>query len=360
MLAAAPNTPLRSPSAGMVTHIAAFPVGVLCIRPPAAVRDVIGVSYYSDAAHHSVVDPVKFAQNQKNLQPIRDFLKTITDASDAAARGDGRAAVCAYRLFNAWATADAMNGTVNHQGEYEREWTLGGLALAYLKIRDTGLADPTAAENAAWFSRLARAVEPYYPTGGASNNHDYWAGVAVAASGIAANDRALYDWGIAKYKVGVDQITPDGTLPLEMARGARALHYHLFAIEPLVMIAEMGRANGQDLYSLDNGAINRLANRSVSGIEDPSYFTRASGVLQDIKPGGHLSIDEVAWMEPYVAHLQPFDTATAWIATRMRDILKPYRPVIYPRLGGNLTELYSPRGVECHGKLLPPRGALCG
>lgn len=330
--AAAQTTPLKSPSAGLVAAVAALPATPQCAPVPPAVRNIIGVSYYIDSAHHSVVDPKKLAQNEANLNPIRNYLQSVTDASDAAARGDGNAAACGLRLLFAWAQGDAMNGTVNHQGEYEREWTLGGLALAYLKIRDTGAADPNAAVTTAWFARLARAVEPYYPPSGELNNHDYWAGVAVASAGIAANDGALYDWGIATYKTGVDQIQSDGTLPLEMKRGTRALHYHLFAIEPLVILAEIGRANGQDLYAMDGGAIARLAQRCVSGIADPSFFTRQSGVAQDIKPGGKLRVDEIAWMEPYQAR---FPTP------QMLAILQPYRPVIYSRLGGNLTQLYS-------------------
>src|SRR6185312_4049788 len=54
------------------------------------------------------------------------------------------------------------------------------------------------------------------------NNHLYWAGVEVSAAGIAANDRELFDWGMNTYHVGVAQIQPDGTLPLEIRRGQRA------------------------------------------------------------------------------------------------------------------------------------------
>ena len=188
--ASAQTASLKSPSAGLVAAVTSMPATPQCAPVPPPMRNVIGVSYYTDSAHHSVVDPQKLAQNEANLNPIRNFLQSVTDASDAAARGDGNAAACGLRLLFAWAQGDAMNGAVNHQGEYEREWTLGGLALAYLKIRDTGAADPNSAMTTAWFGRLARNVEPYYPPTGELNNHDYWAGVAVAAAGIAANDRA--------------------------------------------------------------------------------------------------------------------------------------------------------------------------
>ena len=58
-----------------------------------------------------------------------------------------------------------------------------------------------------------------------------------------------FDWAMAAYDNGVNQIRPDGTLPLEMARGRRAFHYHLYALAPLVLLAEFGEANQLDLYA---------------------------------------------------------------------------------------------------------------
>jgi poly(beta-D-mannuronate) lyase len=54
--------------------------------------------------------------------------------------------------------------------------------------------------------------------GGASqNNHLHWAGVEIAAIAIANNDPEMFVWAVAAYRNGVAQITPDGTLPLEIA-----------------------------------------------------------------------------------------------------------------------------------------------
>jgi poly(beta-D-mannuronate) lyase len=46
---------------------------------------------------------------------------------------------------------------------------------------------------------------------------------------------------MASYDNGVLQIRPDGTLPQEMARGSRAPRYHLYALAPLVLLAEFGK-----------------------------------------------------------------------------------------------------------------------
>jgi poly(beta-D-mannuronate) lyase len=63
----------------------------------------------------------------------------------------------------------------------------------------------------------------------------------------------------------VRQITPEGTLPPEMRRGQRALHYHLYAIAPLVYLAEFGENNGIALFAENNFALScRLSGRRTS------------------------------------------------------------------------------------------------
>ena len=125
----------------------------------------------------------------------------------------------------------------------------------------------------------------------------YWAGVEIAAIGVVANDRGYFDWAMAAYDNGVKQIRPDGTLALEMARGRRALHYHLYALAPLVLLAEFGEANGLDLYAHANGAIHRLVNVSIAGLGNPAPFEKATGVTQEVPKVS--SGDQIGWAPPY-------------------------------------------------------------
>src|SRR5260370_2005134 len=103
---------------------------------------------------------------------------------------------------------------------------------------------------------------------------------------------------MATYDNGVDQIQPDGVLPLEMARGGRALHYHLYALAPLVLLAEFGEANHLDLYAHANGSIHRLVNFSVAGLKDPAPFAKATGVQQEVPKT--ITEDEIRWGPPYL------------------------------------------------------------
>src|SRR5690606_19191074 len=134
-----------------------------------------------------------------------------------------------------------------------------------------------------WLVRLARAVTPHYdrpPGRGITdrlNNHLNWAALAVGAAAIAGQDRALFDWAVAKSRIALAQIGPDGTLPLEVARAGKALHYHLFAVTPLVVLAELAAANGIDLYGEGDGALRRLVVRVVTDLEDPRYMVALTG-----------------------------------------------------------------------------------
>ena len=104
-------------------------------------------------------------------------------------------------------------------------------------------------------------------------------------------------WATDAYKQGVHDIGEDGTLPLEMDRGQMALHYHLFSLAPLVMIAEFGETNGVALYAERDYAIKRLVARCVAGLEDPAYFQQRTGVPQvadsEIQPW------QISWAQPY-------------------------------------------------------------
>jgi poly(beta-D-mannuronate) lyase len=304
-----------------------------CPSPPAPVRDIQARSYYSDA-RHSIVDPAAHAAHDAAVKPLHDFADGVTRQADrwmGSHPPRPEAAACALAWLNAWAIRDAMLGRVTNQGGYERKWTLGGIALAYLKIHDAPGLDPaTKTRVESWLRRLSEAVRPYYdaPPGSGSgriNNHLYWAALAVAASAVASDDRTAFDWAIAKYRFALTQIGKDGTLPLELMRGRRALHYHLFAVAPLVMLAEIGTANGLDLYAENNGALTRLVGRVVNGLNDPESFAKRTGEAQE--PEG-LRGNNIAWAEIWYQRTR--DPAVL-------PLLRSHRPARNIWLGGDMT-----------------------
>jgi poly(beta-D-mannuronate) lyase len=262
--------------------------------------------FYSDSKG-SVIDPEKWKAYVASSGPYKQLGQRIVDAADAfRTTGSRDAAQCAIAQMDAAAKDGVFTGTMSsNQAYYVQGWVIGAIAIAYLKVRDSGLIQPDQ-EHAIlpWVVTVAHQTVDYYDArrqkGDGENNHLYWAGVEVAAAGIAANDRKLFDWGIETYHAGVAQIQPDGTLPLEMRRGQRALHYHLYALAPLVYLAEFGEDNGLDLYAERNYALKKLAVLSTHGLVDNSFFDKAAGIPQDL-PNGPPAAEQISWAKIYVS-----------------------------------------------------------
>lgn len=274
--------------------------------------------YRTDDPTHSIVDPARMAAYNASSGPVKREGMDVVAAADAfRTTGSRQAADCVRTHILTLAQQNSIAGKMSsNQAYYVQGWIAGAIAIGYLKTRNAAPLTPDQTRLVGdWLHRIGAQTEHYYDGkrdhGDKGNNHLYWAGVQLAAIGIVANRRDDFDWGIGTYDSGVNQIRPDGTLPLEMARGSKALHYHLYAIAPLVLLAEFGEANGQDLYAHANGAIHRLIKVSIAGIADPSLFEKATHARQEVPhtPSG----DAIGWAPPYVRRF-PDPTLTQYIA----------------------------------------------
>jgi poly(beta-D-mannuronate) lyase len=303
-----------------------------CPEVPAPPRDFATATYYTDS-HYSVIDPGLKKRYEDSVAPIDAFSRAVVRAADAyQTKGILAAAGCVSRLLENAATRAALAGKMEgSQASYVRAWNLGSWAVAYLKIRGSGVvSNEQSVEILKWLRKLAEDTRGYFEAQrrqpGAkdgSNNLHYWAGFAVSAAAIANDDGELFKWGLAAYRQGVHQIQKDGTLPLEMGRGQMAIHYHLYALVPLLMLAEFGETNGIDLYAERGYAIKRLVERSIAGLQDPSYFQQKTGVAQVTTPA--FESWEIGWVRPYARRF-PDPRLSALIAqTSLRS---------YPSLGG--------------------------
>jgi poly(beta-D-mannuronate) lyase len=290
------------PAAGAFTAVAmvvlvfaparAAPATESCvlIAPPSRALDVDG--FYADR-QGSVVDERRRAARDAAMAPYETFVRRVQALADGfALRGteaDGR---CALRLLADWAGHGVLLGALpTRQAEYERNWYLAGLALAYLKVKPlAGASERAAVER--WLAGIgdgaARAVDQgLIPP----NNLHYWAGLALASAGLAAGRGDLEARGTAILRQGLAAIAPDGSLPAEMARGSKAMDYHAFAAAPLALLAliETRRARPFDPDGLD-----RLVRRIVRGLADPASFARQAGAAQAAPAAWNL-----AWLAIY-------------------------------------------------------------
>ncbi|HVC48040.1 MAG TPA: alginate lyase family protein [Terracidiphilus sp.] len=270
--------------------------------------DLTTSGFYSDKKG-SIIDPAKWKAYATTAGPYKKLGQEIVDAADAyRTHGSRQAARCAVDHMLTAAREGVLTGKMSsNQAYYVQGWVIGAIAIAYLKIRDSGLIrrDESRAIQP-WMVAVVRQTMHYYDarrkksTDDAENNHLYWAGVEVAAAGIATSNRKLFRWGIQTYFVGIAQIQPDGSLLREMRRGRRALHYHLYAAAPLVYLAEFGEDNGMHLYGARDYALKRLVKLSTDGLVDNSFFNKATGIPQDL-PDGPPAAEQISWAKLYVA-----------------------------------------------------------
>jgi poly(beta-D-mannuronate) lyase len=329
--------PLRGPFSqpGPAQPLSARP----CPTPSPPLRSLMSTPFYTDGAA-STVDPARLAADTEASRPLREWLDAIQRPTERwVALRDPAEADCALRQIEAWAEAGALLGVFNWQGAYHRKWALSGAAIAYLALRDAPAATPERqARIGTWLAEVARSVAPAYeramPRQSSGpremlNNHVAWAGLAVAAAGVAGGDRALLRWGMARGEIFLAQVTPEGAHPQELARGRMALHYHLFALQAAAPLGRIGEAAGEPLSPAGRAALDRFARFTYAQALDPSRIAVLAGAAQS------RLIGERPWLADMAQGLEIWGGDPA-----IRAALQPFRPYRAPWLGGGVTLLW--------------------
>jgi poly(beta-D-mannuronate) lyase len=142
-----------------------------------------------------------------------------------------------------------------------------------------------------------------------TNNHAYWRGLMATGVGVIARDDHLFRFGLRSFRHAVGALDDNGAWPLEMARHERALHYQSFALQPLILIAELAARQGVDLYATQEGgrSIHDAVRFLLGALEDPraiARYTAEPQYLGSLKPGS----GDHAWAEFY-ARRYPYSGA---------------------------------------------------
>ena len=286
----------------------------------------------------SKIDPKAQADYKIASKSIVKFEQDLIRMSNNYIKGraqNSAYAACVLEWLHQAAKNGSYTGKVNAGGLATRQWGLATVASAYIQIQKDPFLDQRRKKVVeAWLKTLADQLVKAYPNNTAKksrhNNHLYWASWAVTATSVALDDSDLFRWGIHQFKLAMLQVNPDGTLPLELAREGKALHYHLFAITPLVMIAETAARNGVNLYDFRQGFFHRLIKRSLMALEDPTYFE--SVALAPQLSGEDVAQSQLTWVEPYNKR-HPSSIGKRWI--------KKLSPFTMRRVGGSTTTLYN-------------------
>jgi poly(beta-D-mannuronate) lyase len=180
------------------------------------------------------------------------------------------------------------------------------------------------------------------------NNHRYLRDAVNVMWGALAGDDKRFRKGIERVRVALQQMRPDGSLPLETRRGARALWYQNYALGMLTTIAEVAARQGYDLYAMDvNGRTLHMGVAFlIAGIADPRIVHGYAEANVAPGPGGHdwreqdLRFTEergrwhhMAWTEAYSARF-PDHPNTARLR-RLLPGLAEDRPLATRTTGGN-------------------------
>jgi hypothetical protein len=117
-----------------------------------------------------------------------------------------------------------------------------------------------AVEDAEILDWLKRRIDQYHyfpPSGKKPGTIDYTEAsnhalanmMAAQAFGALVGDRSMFTDAFVSWKIALESMRPDGSLPLETRRGARSLHYTNFQLGQLIATAEVAAAQGIDLYA---------------------------------------------------------------------------------------------------------------
>lgn len=179
--------------------------------------DLVKEGFYADNdPTHSIVDPVKMKAYVESSGPVKLEGNQVVAAADAfRTTGSFGAARCVVRHMELEARSRSLTGRMSsRQAYYVQGWVLGAQALAYLKVRNSGvISKEQSAVILPWLREVARQTRGFYEEKekqdpASQNNHLYWAAVELAAVGIAADNRDDFSWAMRAAREGIAAIGP--------------------------------------------------------------------------------------------------------------------------------------------------------
>lgn len=222
-------------------------------------------------------------QDASHIAVFKPIWRSILELENIETRfGAG----CAMRVLHQWATSQALIDAATPDAKLTRARVLAeisGLVATWGVAGDLDRQKPITD----WLTIMANDTMVFFDVEAgprsARNNHRYWAALALATVGSLTGDQNKIDWARQSYRIGVCQVTEDGTLPLEIQRGALARNYHIYAFRPLAGTFVTFRKIGQPLDGICSGSLERLAKAALKGVDDATLFEAAT-MKQQIKP----------------------------------------------------------------------------
>lgn len=319
-----------------------------------------------------VKTPVSVIRGDRSDSRSEPFAWTVMTAAAAAfGLDDGLAREALIANLRRWARGKALTKLEDQDATtyYSLERTLLPVIVAFALIRDhADLDKPERQLIERWLNRLVRlrGIKRRDDSKGPisqRNNHRYLSDSVDMAWGALRDNDGLFRQGVASYFLALSQMRADGSLPLETARGSKALWYQRQAIASLVAIAEIAAVQGYALYPLEvNGrslhdgirflleAIDRpelvwpYAQANLSPGRFRNYLVQNRGFMVRRGHGRHY----MAWTEAYRARF-PERPEAARVWGQLQAYEGELRPMIDEYSGGNTTCFFAPPGAAVSG-----------
>lgn len=254
--------------------------------PPAVLQTQS--KYRSDDASKSTLDEEAASERDRAVRPIRRSIRALTtlahDQGGSLAAREARAD-CVLENLDNWAASMSLSKMRSTDAYLSRDRWIAEIVLALRAASRVSAVSPARESGyRTWLSAIARdTIEAYTLRLGAksrANNHRYWAGLSVAATGFYLGDSTLKDWGKRSFEIGACQVDERGFLPAELSRGKKALEYHVYALRPLAAIARLAAEENEPIESRCLKGFKRLALQTASSLADSSAFESIVGQSQ--------------------------------------------------------------------------------
>jgi poly(beta-D-mannuronate) lyase len=287
----------------------------------------------------------------QDLAVFSDDVVRLTDATIQQA-----AAACVLTKLHDWATTNALKepDIFSDQGERERLWMMVSINLTFNKIKDVpGLNTrelQTVLYNLRW--TLFGASNKYFENQFQNNSdgdslfayialHNMLVGLnyynfsSLPSTFLEGRLNSGLDW-VRKYFIQIDD---NGIIQRLNVRRGDAFLEHVRTVQALVYAAEVARLNGVDLYSENDGALNRLINQVITSFGDITHFQTLTGIEQNTT-GADILMNQsflLTWMEQVYAR-----TANPTLLPWVRQLRATNASVYYRFSNTTVTH-----GLEC-------------
>jgi len=261
-----------------------------CVPGPSLpVRIATQSKYDQTFASKSVISQGAASLRKASLGPIEHQIRRLAAMSGAGDSVTFRAEPgCAAQMVTSWARAGSLTDMSTSDANLSRDRLMVDIAASIeaLQARGVDLVRQPAIKD--WLAGIGRQTIHYYDWQAGStsrrNNHRYWAGLSVGMIGNLLQDDAMIGWSIDSFAVGACQIDSDGFLPLELARGSKALDYHLYAYRALASIRAVALSNRDSERLGCADRLERMRALMVRAMAGDPVFVERTGLAQDLPP----------------------------------------------------------------------------